>query len=83
MSGGVQLGRSRIDFLYEGRDALEVKTPLSAFPLERIGNPHLLRVRSSGRPVLPIPRACQATAAQREACLVKIKAPLPLCAFYT
>lgn len=36
---------SRIDFLYERRDALEVKTPLSAFPRERIGNPRLLQAR--------------------------------------
>ena len=35
----------RIDFLFERRDALEVKTPLSAFPRERIGNPRLLQAR--------------------------------------
>ena len=40
-----QLGMCRIDFLYERRDALEVKTPLSAFPRERIGNPRLLQAR--------------------------------------
>ncbi len=51
-----QLGMSRIDFLYEGRDAVEVKTPLNAFPLDRIGNPHLLRVRARAR---PLPRVAQ------------------------
>ncbi|KAK9835406.1 hypothetical protein WJX81_007637 [Elliptochloris bilobata] len=44
-----QLGICRIDFLYEGRDALEVKTPLSAFPLERIGNPHLLQALAASK----------------------------------
>lgn len=48
----IQVGSSRIDFLYEGRDALEVKTPLSPFPLERIGNPYLLHVSSPAGPVL-------------------------------
>ena len=49
MCSDIQVGSSRIDFLYEGRDALEVKTPLSPFPLERIGNPYLLHVSSPRR----------------------------------
>ena len=55
----VQVGSSRIDFLYEGRDALEVKTPLSPFPLERIGNPYLLHVSSLAGPVLLVCHSLQ------------------------
>ncbi len=60
-----QLGMSRIDFLYEGRDAVEVKTPLNAFPLDRIGNPHLLHVRLRARSLMLPQRLHCGTAARR------------------
>jgi hypothetical protein len=41
----LQLGSSIIDFVYDQRDAIEVKTPLSSLPMEACTNPDLLSVR--------------------------------------